>query len=428
MLGVVVAVTLIFKPNSTGNSFSPEEIKAQMELGAIRYFVDNAHPRTGLVRDKADNQGRAMPSDHVASMASTGFGLAVIANAAERGLVSRAFAEDYALKALRFSKSSVPRRKGWFLHWVDWETAEKAWDSEYSTIDTALFIAGALYAGQVFPGTEVQSLAQELYKDLDFQDAMTDGGALPQKRTISMAYSDGKGFTDGQWDMYAEQRILLILGLGHPTNPLPAEAWLKWARPTTKLANSDSMMGYNAALFIHQYSELFLDFRNFNDGFGNYFKNGVVASELHRTMARQEDAKWLTYKAGFWGFSAGESPKGYDVYDPSRHSGTVCIGCALGSAMYLPDSVLRDAAAWMEGPYSKSLWGRYGFVDSIDLDKGWFSNMVLGITVGPIYMSLADMKEETSIWKTFMKIPEIQKGMAIAAQASTSMDAAVRPQ
>jgi len=55
--------------------------------------------------------------------------------------------------------------------------------------------------------------------------------------------------------------------------------------------------------------------------------------------------------------------------------------------------------------------GRYGFTDSVDVDQNWMSSEVLGITVGPAYMSLANMNKSTSFWKLFMQIPEIQTAM-----------------
>jgi len=38
------------------------------------------------------------------------------------------------------------------------------------------------------------------------------------------------------------------------------------------------LLGYSAPLFIHQYSQLYVDFRGFDDGFGNYFDNGALAT------------------------------------------------------------------------------------------------------------------------------------------------------
>jgi hypothetical protein len=73
-------------------------------------------------------------------------------------------------------------------------------------------------------------------------------------------------------------------------------------------------------------------------------------------------------------------------------------------------------SSWLEGPYKKKIWGRYGFVDSIDLDQNWFATSVLGITVGPTYLSLANLSESTSVWRLFMQIPEIKAALRKASQ------------
>ena len=382
--------------------------KTELEKAALRFFLDHSHPVTGLTRDKAPNFVDAPATNRVASIASTGFSLAVITNAAKRGLVERGFAEDYTLRTLRFAREHVPRRKGWFLHWVDWETGARAWNSEYSPIDTALFVAGALYAAQVFPGGQIQALAEELYRDMDFHDYLTDGGTKPWKKTLSLSYSPERGFEPYQWEIYAEQKILLILGLGHPTRPLPLEAWKAWRRYHSSHALMSGIMGHNMPLFIHQYSPVFLDFRSFNDGNPNYFHNGVRATWLHREMLRV--APQRTFREGFWGVSAGEDPEGYRVYDPTSFKGTVCIGCTIASAMYTPQ-VVTDAEAWKKGAHASRIWGRYGFVDGLDLERGWYAQNVLGITVGPAYMSLANMQDSTSIWQDFMQVPAIKRAM-----------------
>jgi len=382
-------------------------VQTEIERTAILFFLESAHPATGLVLDKAPNFHATPASNRVASIASTGFGLAVLANAAKRNLIERELAEQQILKTLEFAQSHVPRERGWFLHWVDWETGARAWQSEYSPIDTALFMAGALYAAQIFPNGRIDQITRELYRDMDFHFFLTNNGTKPNKQTLSLSYTHEAGFAPYEWEIYAEQHILLLLGLAHPTRPLPFSAWKGWKRFNSVEALYSRIMGYEMPLFVHQYSQVFFDFRGFNEGLGDYFQNGVRATLLHRHMLTTAK-KFKTFAAGYWGVSAGEDPAGYKVWDPTRYEGTVCIGCTLASVMYTPFEVLSDIDRWYKGPHKEQIWGRYGFVDSINLDRNWFSQNVLGITVGPAYMSFANIKPETSIWQDFMKIPEIK--------------------
>lgn len=297
---------------------------------------------------------------------------------------------------------------------MDWESGARAWDSEYSPIDTALFLAGALYATEMFPGGEIAEITDRLYRDADFIDFMTDGGSKPWKRTMSLAYSPERGYEPYQWGIYAEQQIMLILGLGHPEKPLPKDAWKAYVRYHSPSSVMSGIMGHNMPLFVHQYSAVFVDFRSFNDGYPNYFQNGVRATQLHRDMGRSGTTQ--TLKAGFWGLSAGEDPDGYRVYDPTSYKGTVCIGCAMASAMYMPTDVMGDLNKWAQGPYKTKILGRYGFSDSINLDRNWYSQNALGITVGPAYLSMANMNHGTSVWKDFMRIPAIQRALNLVRQ------------
>jgi hypothetical protein len=397
---------LLFLPSIT---LATLPLKSELEFTAIQYFVDGAHPETGLVLDKIENFKARNPTNRVASIAATGFGLAVAANAAKRGLLLRSSAEEYILKTLKFSRDHVPRRKGWFLHWIDWETGQRAWKSEYSPIDTALFLAGALYAAQIFPGGKIEELANEIYRDLDFQDFLTNGGTQPNKKTMSLSWSPENGYEPYEWEIYAEQKILLLLGLGHPTRPTHIDTWFAWKRFHSFQAIFSGIMGLNMPIFVHQYSEVFFDFRGLNDGSPDYFINGMKATETHRKMLLT--AKYETFKKGFWGVSAGEDPEGYKVYDPTKYNGTVCIGCTIASVMFNPEIIMKDITGWRNGEHKDKIWGKYGFVDSINIDRNWFSRKVLGITVGPAFLSLANMDESTSVWQDFMKIPGMQKAV-----------------
>lgn len=365
-------------------------VRHELEDKALQYFIDHAHPVTGLVRDKALNFEKTPSGNIVSSLAATGFGLAVIAHAGVHGKLPKEDAIQYVRKTLRFTLNHVPRYRGWLLHFVDWSNGKRIWESEYSTIDTALYLAGALYAAKVLHDEEISTLSMKLYQEVDFHDMMTDGGAKPNKRTITLSYTPEKGYVPYQWDSYAEQAILLVLALGHPTKPLPGVIWKKWRR---------TLMGLNMPLFIHQYSLLFLDFRVFEDQRKNYFQAGLDATFLQRNALAKD---------GYWGLSAGESKKGYAVYSPLYNDGTFCVGCAAGSIMFAPDEVYSDVSRWSK---DQKVWGIYGLVDSLNVSQNWYSPYVLGITKGPEYLSSVNAENATSLWYEFMSIPSIKKAM-----------------
>ncbi len=159
------------------DSVCHKSFRSVLETRSLHYFLDNAHPITGLVRDRVHNfqSGNNSYDYRMASIAATGFGLAIVANAAERRLLPRSVALAQVERTLQFAKQHLFRYRGWFHHFVDWETGERSGKSEVSTVDTAFFIAGALYAAQILQAPTITNLAHELYQDLDFIDMMTDG-------------------------------------------------------------------------------------------------------------------------------------------------------------------------------------------------------------------------------------------------------------
>lgn len=387
-------------------------LQQRLERSAVRYFLENSNPETGLVRDHASNFKRAPYTNTKASLGATGMALAVLVNAGERGIINPAYARTYALKTLKFARDHVSRWKGWFVHYADWQSGQRWEKSEYSTLDTTLFLAGALYAAKVYPDSEIASIAYELYRQTDFYEFLTDGGAQPTKQTLSVTYSPETGFSKEQWSATIETSLLLFLGIGHPNRALPASTWLAWERKSTTTPSGETIIGADLALSAHQYSQIFIDFRGFRDAFDiDYFENGRKATEYNRTTCLN-NSTYQSFRDGYWGLSAGFTPSGESISSPTRISSTVCIGCTGGSAMYASDMILNDIQKWIDGPHGSKIWGRYGLIDSLDIDRNWFSTEVRGLTVGALYLSLANTNEDTSIWRHFREIPEIKNAMA----------------
>ena len=54
-----------------------------------------------------------------------------------------------------------------FYHFINMKTAQREWKSEVSIIDTAIFICGALLAGEYFGG-EIKEKAETLYERINW--------------------------------------------------------------------------------------------------------------------------------------------------------------------------------------------------------------------------------------------------------------------
>lgn len=385
-----------------------DHFKSELRAKSLAYFLENSHPVSGLTRDRARNRGEERADNRIASLAATGFALAVMAQAVEQGELPREEAIKRTERALRFASEKLFRHHGWFYHFVDWETGERIGKNEVSTIDSALFMAGALAAASTLQSSEVSALAEKIYREMDFLDMMTDGGTKPESRTLTMGWDPETGYLLPRWETYAEHFLLLILGLGHPDKPLPAEVWTSFERQR----DHTGILGGELPLFVHQYSQIFIDFSLIGDADEDILLNSTRASQLHRDLAYQQRNKSETYRAGLWGLSASDSITGYQAFSPEHSDGTVCPGCAGASAMFLGDSIVEEMKLWAEGPHRDKLWGKYGFNDSVNLDQGWSGDDAIGITVGALYLSLSNMGESRARFnRAFSKIPAIRRGL-----------------
>ncbi len=153
-------------------SFDDHDL-AKLESDTFKYFLHELHPATGLT---ADSTREGSPS----SIAVVGFALTVYPIAVERRYLSRAEAIKRTLTKLRFfyhgpdgEGPDAIGRKGFYYHFLDMKTGRRTWQSEVSTIDTAILIAGALTAAQYFDRDtaaecELRQLAEELYRRADW--------------------------------------------------------------------------------------------------------------------------------------------------------------------------------------------------------------------------------------------------------------------
>ena len=203
---------------------SPEDdsLLDELQRSAFRFFVEQTDPHTGLVRDRAHSDGSKSPGK--ASIAASGFALSAWAVATQRGWTDRRAAIDRVRLSLKFLAEKAPRRHGFFYHFMEMGTGERAWKCEVSPIDTGLFFAGAIMAREYFGDPEITKLVNGLIRDVDWEWFLNDG------KTLAMAWHDEEGFSRYRWDNYAEDMMLGFLGMGAVERPLPAGYWDSWSR------------------------------------------------------------------------------------------------------------------------------------------------------------------------------------------------------
>ena len=381
----------------------------------FRYFWEQADPNTGLVLDRARADGSPHDERHrnIASIAATGFGLTALCIAFKRGWVKPAEAEDRVRKTLRFFYERAPQKNGWFYHWMDSQTGERRWESEVSSIDTALLLAGILTARQCFRSyAEINRLASDIYRRIDFS-WMLNGDPL----LLSHGWKPEVGFLKSRWDNYSEHCVLYLLAIGSPTHPIQPESWYAWRRPTYTYDGYTYITG--GPLFIHQYSHAWVDFRGRQDSrppHTDYFANSVAATRAHRAFCMRLSKEFPGYGTNVWGITASDSIKGYvDWSGPPRDSridGTVVPAAPGGSLMFAPDIALPPLRTMRER-FGDKIYGRYGFADAFNPNTGWVDPDVIGISVGITLLSAENLRTG-EVWRWFMNNPEIPAALKLA--------------
>jgi hypothetical protein len=385
---------------------------------AFQYFLDQSDAQTGLVLDRARASGEAHPAGHpshnIASSAATGFGLTALCIGAERGWIARDEAKRRVLITLRFFAERASQEHGWFLHWMDKETGERRWNSEYSSIDTALLLAGVLTARQYFRGdAEVTRLSKLIYERVDFGWMLAGHPVL-----LSHGWRPETGFIKSRWDTYSEHLILQLLAIGSPTHAITPRAWLAWTRKRISYAGYTYIS--DGPLFTHQYTQLWADLRGARESrypFTDYFANSVAATRAHRQFCIDLSSEFPAYGPDVWGITASDSANGYVAWggpprDPAI-DGTVGPAAAGGSLMFTPDISVR-ALRTMKEKFGERVYGRYGFADAFNPNNDWVNADVIGINQGPILLSAENLRSGF-VWKYFMQNKEIPRAMRLVA-------------
>ena len=414
------------------------EMLDRVRCATFEYFRNEFNPRSGLIADKTQP---GSPS----SIAAVGLGLSAYAVAVERGLLSRAEAVDRTLTLFRFMQASrqgpepdATGYRGFYYHFIDMETGRRAWQSELSTVDTAILMAGVLMAASYFDEkregeNEIRELADSLYRRVDWQWALNGG------TTICHGWKPESGFLPYRWDTgYSEATILYVLALGSPTFPIGPQGYDEWTSTFEWKTIYDIEHLYAGPLFIHQMSHLWLDFRGIHDDFNrktgiDYFENSRRATHVQHRYGIDNPQGFAHYHKFGWGLTAsdGPGPAVLEVNGVRRvfydyvargapfgpDDGTVSPWAVVASLPFAPEIVIDTIRHAIE---RLRLHGHspYGFDASFNATypekgrnpHGWVSPWIFGLNQGPIILMIENFQSEL-VWKTIRKCSYIVQGL-----------------
>ncbi|HZR28930.1 MAG TPA: hypothetical protein VFA71_09125, partial [Terriglobales bacterium] len=125
-------------PPATQLSDADNAFLEELEKANFLYFLEQASPLTGLVKDRC--KVNAPDNTLVASIAATGFGLTALCIGHKRGYIELADAHNRAVITLRSLRNKLPTHRGFFFHFANVNTGERVWESEISSVDTAILL------------------------------------------------------------------------------------------------------------------------------------------------------------------------------------------------------------------------------------------------------------------------------------------------
>lgn len=418
----------------------------ELQERTFRFFWDTANPDNGLIPDR-------YPTPSYSSIAAVGFGLTTYPIGVERGYITREQARQRVLTTLRFFSKGrqgadargVIGHRGFFYHFLDMKTGERFGDSELSTVDTSILLAGALFCQSYFNGTdpeevEIRALVDEIYGRVDWR------WAQPKAPAISLGWSPEDGFLKYDWRGYNEAMLLYLLALGSPTNPVGSDAWREWT--STYDAHWGTFFGQEylsfPPLFGHQYTHVWADLRDIRDQYMkqrglDYFENSRRAVYAQRAYAMANPRRCRDYGETMWGITASDGPADVEIEDATgRHrfrsytargigvqdDCTLAPTAVIASLPFAPELVI-PATLEMHRRFGKYIYSKYGFLDAFNRtftfdvplrhgqrvpEFGWVAGDYIGIDQGAI-LAMIENYRSALVWRVMRKNPYLRRGL-----------------
>jgi hypothetical protein len=360
---------------------------------AVKYFWEQSNPVTGLTKDRAAN---FKPKDDyiVASVAATGYALSAYAIGSHRHWLDRKSALERTRMTVDWLNQHGLKEHGWFYHFVDWRNGERHWNSEASSIDTGLLLAGEIIAEQEFKDKQLTDLVHQTFANIDWQWMLTDGGKQPNQKTLSMGWHPEDGFIKARWDGQYESNFLNLIALGS-SKLIPDSLWTSIRRtPVVEYGGSKFIIG--GCIFMHEMSQVFLDFKDMRDGLGyDYWIEGRNDCRGQRAYAIADPKGFKGYGPNFWGLNAGDAPSGYVgngvPEGTGGDDGTISPTGAIASIIYDRDNAV-GVADHLAADYPET-YGIYGFSNGVNPAKNWQGPDVIGIDLGMELLAIESARD-----------------------------------
>lgn len=385
----------------------------------FRYFWDFAHPVSGMARERSNPTPEY--AGETVTTGGTGFGIMATIVAVERGWITRDTAVGRLRRMLRFLRRADSYH-GVYPHWLNGETGKtipfSPKDDGGDLVETSFLFQGLLCAREYFNQTtpaenQLRALITWLWNDVEW-NWYTRGG-------LSMLFWHWS--PDNGWSMNHEIRgwneclITYVLAASAPKYFISEDVYHRGWANSNHFKNQREYYGikiplgfdYGGPLFFTHYSFLGLDPRGLKDRHADYWEQNLNHTLINREHCIRNPKKFKGYGPECWGLTSSDNHRGYGGHSPTEDLGVISPTAALSSFPYTPEYSMA-ALKHFYNAHGDKIWSEYGFTDAFNESENWYATSHLAIDQGPIIVMIENYRTGL-LWKLFMKIPEVQRGL-----------------
>ncbi len=383
------------------------------------YFWEGGCPVSGLAYE-ANYDWPVKP----VTTGGSGFGIAAIPAAVERGWIDRDAAVDRLDRITRFlhDKTDRKRLRGAFPHWLDGATGATLpfgpRDAGADLVETSFLMQGLLIARSYLDRPAEAALRERI--TALWEAVEWDHFADPADGGLFWHWDPDDGFHHGlKIQGYNECLVTYVLAAASPTHPVDSRSYRFWASSPEYFSRVLGPYVVEAAppcggpLFLSHYSFVGLDPRRLSDdkvSLGFFIRNTKQALS-NRDYCLYDAPVRNGYTEDFWGLTASQTMTGYSAGDPCNDGGTIAPTAAVSSFPYTP-AFSFDVLENLAGPLASRAWGRYGPFDALSRRDNWVSEHYLAIDQLPMACMIENYRSGL-LWRLFMGDADVGRGLAV---------------
>jgi len=430
------------EPVGVIKGLTDDQLMETVQRQTFRFFWYGAHPVSGMALERSDTVHSEYYWDYIneawdepnfskttfgpdaCAVGGTGFGILSIIIATERGWISRDAAVERLIKIADFL-THADCYHGIYPHFMNGRTGKSIpfdrLDDAADLVETSYLLMGFLCAREYFD----KMVPKETYlrnRITSMWNVANWNWHTNRENKLYWHWSPNNGF-DMNFPIWGWNECLItyIMAASSPYHSISKAVYdgtwtgsagfrggKTYYGMTLPLGNYEADRG--GPLFFEQYTFQGVDPNGLVDSLGiRYFEQGKNHTLINRAYCIENPLHYKGYGPKCWGLTAGDSYKGYVAHSPVNDKGVIQPTAAISSMPYTPQESM-EALRYFYEELGDRIWTPYGFADGFSLHHNWVAKSHLAIDQGPIVVMLENYRTGL-IWKLFMNIPDIQKGL-----------------